>query len=472
MGQGCRNIIASLEPASAGAEQRVIPLLRTRPTQPIGRLASTARFGADGSTPCRATHESPMPHRQPIAATMAPQTDALARRNAALLSIAQALYGISVATIIMIGGIVGFTLSPDKSLSTLPITTFVFGTFISTVPASLFMQRFGRRPGFLIGGFLGLAGLLLAAQAIRLGSFWLFCLATHMCGYYQASAQYYRFAATDTASAEFRPKAISWVLAGGLGAALIAPEIVTRTKEWLSPFLFAGCFLASALVVVAALVVLAFVDIPRAPRGTGKTPSGRPLSEIVRQPKLIAAMIAGTVSYGMMNLVMTATPLAMIACNHTVDDAANAIRWHVVAMYLPSFFTGPLITRFGRTPVLMLGMALLAMSGVVALMGISVMEFTLAMVLLGAGWNFGFIGATALVTDCHQPEERGKVQAMNDLVIFGFVALCSFLSGKLLNQVGWEGVNLVIFPFVALAVLLILVMPRFERAVPVGGPAE
>jgi MFS family permease len=395
-------------------------------------------------------------------------SDAVAKRNALLLSIAQAFYGIAVSTIIMVGGIVGLTLAPDKSLATLPITTFVFGTFVSTVPASLFMQRYGRRPGFLLGSALGLAGMLVAAEAIRLGDFWLFCFATHLCGYYMASAQYYRFAATDTASAEFRPRAISWVLAGGLAAALVAPEIVTRTKDWMSPFVFSGCFLASALCVVAAALALLFIDIPRPPRGEGSRSTGRPLLEILKQPKLIAAIIAGTVSYGMMNLVMTAAPVAMEMCGYTVDQSSNSIRWHVVAMYLPSFFTGPLIARIGRLPVLMLGLGLLAACGVVALMGIEVMNFTIALVLVGAGWNFGYISATALVTDCHTPEERGKVQAANDLIIFGFVALCSLLSGVLLNVVGWSGVNLVIFPLVAIAVILIIIMPRLERSAAPG----
>ena len=387
--------------------------------------------------------------------------DRLAKWNAGVLLVAQSLYGLAVSTIIMVGGLVGLTLSGDKALSTVPITTFVLGTAISTAPTSLFMQRFGRRSGFLVGAILGLLGCLLSAYAIVVADFVLFCLGTHLCGYYQASAQYYRFAAADTASAEFRPKAISWVLAGGLAAAFFAREVVPASKDWLAPYLFAGCFAASAVAVVLATIVLLGVRIPRVlPIAGAARTGGRPLAEVLRQRKFVAAVATGMISYGMMNFVMTATPIAMLDCGLTVEDSAHAISWHVVAMYLPSFFTGPLITRFGREPIVLLGLLLLAGCGVVALMGVDFMNFTIAMVLLGLGWNFGYIGATALVTDCHTPEERGRVQAFNDFMIFGFVALMSFLSGNMLHFFGWHGVNITLLAFIAVATVIILVLPR------------
>jgi MFS family permease len=392
--------------------------------------------------------------------------DRLARRNAAILFVAQSLYGLAVSTVIMVGGIAGQMLAGEAALATVPITAFVLGTALSTAPMSLFMQRFGRRAGFLLGALWGLAGCLIAVYAIVIGSFWLFCLGTHLCGYYQASAGYYRFAAADTASESYRPKAISWVLAGGLAAAFFAREVVPRTQHWLDPYLFAGCFLASAIAVTLAAAVLLFVQIPvvRKAAVAGESASGRPLPEILKDRRLIAAIVTGMIGYGMMNFIMTATPLAMLGCGLSVEESAHAISWHIVGMYLPSFFTGPLIARVGREPVVILGLLLLAGCGVVALSGLSFEHFTLAMVLLGLGWNFAYIGATALVTDSHRPEERGKVQAFNDFVIFGFVAVCSFLSGSLLEHLGWNALNITLLVFVAVATVIVLVLPRLDRA--------
>lgn len=388
--------------------------------------------------------------------------DRLARRNALVLAFAQACYGFTVSTTINFGSYVGATLAPDKSLATLPITTMMVGTFLGTVPTGLVMQRLGRRPGFIIGALSGLAGALLSVHAIEIGSFWLFCLATHLGGYYQASANYYRFAAADTASAAFRPTAISWTLAGGLLSALIAPEILTRTRELWIPY--SASFAAAACAVVLGLIAVSFVAIPRPdPVPVGGIPA-RPLREIVTQPRFLLALAAGTVSYGMMNLVMTATPLAMVACSHTPDDATHAIRWHVLAMYGPSFFTGAVISRFGRERVALIGMAVLALCGVAALMGVSLLHFAIAMIALGLGWNLSYISATAMVTDCHRPSERGKVQAFNDLTVFGFVAICSFLAGTLMAHIGWSGINVAIFPFVGLAALLIVLLPRGTTA--------
>jgi MFS family permease len=391
--------------------------------------------------------------------------DRLAKWNAVILLIAQACYGIAVTLVITLGAVVGHSLADDKSLSTLPITTMMLGTTLAVIPASFFMQRFGRRPGFLLGATSGIGGSLLAYQAIVDGSFWLFCLATHLLGYYQATAGYYRFAAADTASPAFRPKAISYALGGGLVGAILTPEIVRHTND-IYP-LSAACFLAAAASAAFGWLVLLLVRIPKPPLPVKGAPTGRPLLTIIRQPRFLAALAAGAVSYGMMSLVMTSTPLAMVACGFDNIDAAGAIRWHVVAMYLPSFFAGHLIARYGREQIALIGMIILLACGVIALAGLSFMHFTLAMVALGAGWNLSYVAATSIVADSHAPEERGKVQAANELTIFSFVALCSFLSGVLLNHVGWSGINIALFPTIGIAALLVLILPRLKAA-PVG----
>jgi MFS family permease len=395
-----------------------------------------------------------------VATVTGPSDDSLARRNAVILLVAQACYGISVSVLIILGPIVGYALADSKSLATAPITAMMVGTAIAVIPASMFMQRFGRRAGFLIGAAAGIAGGLLAYEAIVIGSFWLFCLAAHLFGYYQATAGYYRFAATDVATPAFRPKAISLALGGGLAGAVLAPEVIRFTDN-LYP-LSAGTYLAAAGSAAIGWLVLMLIRIPRPPQRLPGVSTGRPLLAIMRQPKLLAALAAGAVSYGMMNLVMTSTTLAMQACGFDNVESAGAIRWHVVAMYLPSFFAGHLIARYGRERIALVGLAILLLCGVIALTGVSLMQFTLAMVALGAGWNLSYVAATAIVADSHTAEERGKVQAANELTIFSFVALCSFLSGWLLNHVGWNGVNIALFPTVGLAALLVLILPRLQ----------
>ena len=380
--------------------------------------------------------------------------DGRAKKNVLILFIAQALYGGGTSIMITLGGLVGHQLAVDKGLATLPITTFVLGTALMTVPASMYMKLVGRRLGFMTGAAFGVASGALATYAIFQNSFWLFCLGTFLGGTYQASSMYYRFAATDTASDGFKAKAISWVLAGGIVAAFLGPQLVIYTKALFSPVLFAGSYASATMLSLLALAVVSFIDIPK-PSAERHLEAARPLGTIMRQPRLLIAMFCGMVSFGIMNFVMTATPLAMVACGLTVDDAAFVIQWHIVAMFAPSFFTGHLINRFGKERVIGLGLILLAGCGVVALSGIDLTHFWFALVLLGLGWNFGFVGATALVTDCYRPSERNKVQAANDLCVFGMVAFASFSSGKLLHLVGWDAVAGGLFPFVALAFLLI-----------------
>ena len=384
--------------------------------------------------------------------------DRRTRRNVAILSIAQALYMTGAAIQITISGLVGYSLADDKSLATFPVTAYVLGTLISTIPASMFMRHVGRRRGFQVGALMGLASALLAVYAIFQSSFWLFCFALMLTGMYQAFSQYYRFAAADTASEEFRPKAISWVLLGGLVAAVVGPQIVIHTKDAFAPVMYAGAFAASAVAAFICVLVVSLVDIPKAPATSLDGEPPRPLRVILGQRKLKIAIFSGMVSYASMSFVMTATTLAMVASNHSVESAAFAIQWHVLAMFVPSFFTGNLITRFGREPIILFGLMLLGCAGLVAVSGFALWQYNLSLILLGLGWNFGYIGSSTLVTDCHRPEERNKVQAVNEFMVFGLVAVASFSSGKLLHEVGWATLTISYLPLVALAGGLVLML--------------
>lgn len=390
--------------------------------------------------------------------------DDRARRNTVFLAAAHALYGMHAVLVITSGGLIGQMLSADKSLATVPITTFVTGTACCTVPASFFMRRVGRRIGFLTGATLGFSGAMLAIYAIYVQSFLLFCTATFLTGGYQAFSQYYRFAAADVASESFKSKAIAWVLVGGLFAAILGPISIILTKSALDPVLFAGSYVAAGAFALIAMAVLCFVDIPL-PRNASVAGDVRPLGVILRQPRLVVAILCGMVTYGMMNLVMTASPLAMVACGFSIDSAAWVIQWHVLAMYIPSFFTGHLINRFGKEKIIAAGMIMLIGCGAAALSGIGIGNFGLALILLGLGWNFGFVGATALVTDCYRPSERNKVQAVNDFCVFGMVAGASFASGKLLHLIGWDAIAWSVFPLCALILVMIGWMALNRRRV-------
>ncbi len=387
------------------------------------------------------------------AATAAPD-DALARRNALVLAIAQALGGSSTTITFALGGLVGHYLADDKSLATLPVSCSVLGTAFATIGASWLTRHIGRRPGFIVGAGIGIAGSVLAVQAILTASFWLFCVATVLTGAYHAFIQLYRFAAADTASELFKPKAISWVLAGGVAAGVIGPQMVIFTRDLLAPVAFAGAFVAQGAIGLLAVAVLLFVRIPVPPKAS-VTGHGRPILEIIAQPRFATAAICGIASYALMSLVMTAAPLAMIGCDHTVSDAALGIQWHVIAMFAPSFFTGHLIARFGKESVMASGLVMLAGCGVVALMGLDLVHFWGALILLGIGWNFAFVGATAMVTDTYRAEERNKVQGTNDFLVFAFVAAASFISGKMLDTVGWEVINMALFPITGVCLVLL-----------------
>ncbi len=379
--------------------------------------------------------------------------DILARRNALVLAIASGLAGANASVVFATAGIAGHSLSSTPALATLPASTFVFGIMLATLPVAFAARRFGRRAIFMVGNIAGAFAGILAAVAIYVASFPLFCLGTALAGTYQAVVQTYRYAAADTATPAFRPKAIAWVLTGGVAAAFIGPQLVIWTKELMLPYLFMASFLGQAAVaLVAILATHRFEDQP-AQEVRGGTQ--RPFGVILRQPRLLVAVLCGTMAQALMNFIMTAAPLAMIQCGHSIVEATLGIQWHIIAMFAPSFYTGTLIQRFGKERMVMAGMAILILCGIVNLMGISVMHFWISLVLLGVGWNFAYIGATAMVTDCHTPSERAKVQGFNDFTIFGVTTFGSLLAGYLLAKVGWSTINGALMP---VAVLCIVVM--------------
>jgi MFS family permease len=386
--------------------------------------------------------------------------DARARSNVARLAAAQALTGANSAVIFATGSIVGATLAPDVSFATVPISVYVVGLAFGTLPTGAISRAYGRRAAFMIGTGCGVLTGLLAAFAILRGSFGLFCAATFLGGLYGAVSQSYRFAAADGASAAYRPKAVSWVMAGGVFAGVLGPQLVQWTMDVWPPYLFAFSFAAQAVVALIAMAVVAGVDAPKP--AAADLGGGRPLFEIARQPRFVAAAICGVVSYSMMNLVMTSAPLAMKMCGLALSDSNFGIQWHIVAMYGPSFFTGALIARFGAPRIVAIGLALEAAAASIGLSGVTALHFWLVLVVLGVGWNFGFIGASALVLETHRPQERNKVQAFNDFLVFGVMALGSFSSGQLLANYGWSAVNLVVFPpvFLGLAVLGLAALAR------------
>ena len=385
--------------------------------------------------------------------------DRITRSNVLRLATAQALAGANAAVIFATGAIIGSTLAPDPAWATVPVSVFVVGMALGTLPAGLIARRHGRRAAFMAGGTAGMMAGLIGAWALMAGSFWLYCVATLCAGMYASVVQSFRFAVADGVDPAVRPRALSWVMAGGVFAGVIGPQLVTYTMNLRPDALFAASYLAQALVAVVAMLVLSGVNLPRPAANAAR---GRPLGDIVRQRSFIVAALCGVVSYSLMNLVMTSAPLAMRLCGLPLTASNTALQWHVVAMYGPSFFTGSLITRFGAPRVVTAGLTLLSAAAVVGLSGITVPHFTLGLILLGLGWNFGFVGASAMVLDSHRPEERTRVQSCNDFLVFGTMAVGSFSSGQLLQVWGWGAVNWVVFPPVALVLAVLLFSGRLR----------
>jgi len=359
------------------------------------------------------------------------------------------------------GSIVGAALAPSISLATVPLSMYVAGLAAGTLPTGMISRAYGRRVAFIVGTACGTCTGLLGALAILHDSFVLFCFATFLGGLYGSVSQSYRFAAADGASPALRPKAVSWVMAGGVFAGVLGPQLVQWTMDVWSPYLFAFSFVVQAAVALVAMAILAGVDAP--PPAPADLHRGRPLLEIARQPRFIAAALCGVIAYPTMNLVMTSAPLAMKMCGLSLSDSNFGIQWHIVAMYGPSFFTGALIARFGAPKVVAAGLLLEACGAVIGLAGITAMHFWATLIVLGVGWNFGFVGASALVLETHRAEERNKVQAFNDFLVFGMMAVGSFSSGQLLANYGWAAVNWVVFPPVALGISVLLLVSFAKR---------
>jgi predicted MFS family arabinose efflux permease len=381
--------------------------------------------------------------------------DRLAKRNALVLAVTQALAGGNNSVLVATAGIVGIMLAPDKGLATLPISFLALGTWAGTLPMGVLARRLGRRNALQIGTVSGVLTGLICCVAVLQGSFLLFNIGAVFSGFYASAHQSYRFAAADTASEAFRPKAISWVLLGGVLAGIVGPQLVIATKELWPPYLFAATYIGQSALALLAAGVLMFLSIPKPPPRS-EVGDGRPLAEIAKEPRFIVAVVCGVASYSMMNLVMTSAPLAMVMCNHSITDATLGLQWHVLGMYAPSFITGSLIARFGVERITALGLAIIIVAAMIGIAGISLWHFWSALALLGVGWNFAFIGATTMVTACHRPNERNKVQAFNDFLVFGSMAIGSFSSGMLLANFGWATVNEVVFPVVLAAGALLL----------------
>jgi MFS family permease len=391
-----------------------------------------------------------------------------ARRNALLLSAAAAFSGAIPIVNISLGGLAGiYLLDTDKSLATLPVSGFNVGVALGTIPAAMLMRRVGRRAGFLSGASVAIFGGLIAGYAVLAGSFALFAFGLLTIGFSSAFSQQYRFAAADVGSPGFRARAISWVLTGGIAAAVIGPQTVILTRNLLSPIPFAGSFFSIGILALVAIVLLSQLDgDARQPPTATAQAGGRSLGQIARQPRFVVAIVCSIGSYALMSLLMTAAPMAMVGCGLSQESAALGIQWHVMAMFGPSYITGHLIARYGKELVIAIGMGLLALCAAVAITGLNLANFWLALILLGVGWNFSFIGATAMLTETYRPEERSTVQGLNDFLVFGSVAVASLFSGGLYATIGWERLNLYVFPVVALcaAALAVAVLLRRRRA--------
>jgi MFS family permease len=390
----------------------------------------------------------------------------IAVRNVAVLVAAQAILGAQMPMIFVIGGLAGAMLTSNPCLATLPISFIVFGSMTTAPWISPFMQRNGRRAGFFIGALAGALGALVAAYGLSVGSFPILLAGSYLTGIYMSAQGFYRFAATDMASEAFRPKAISYVMAGGLLSAIMGPQLNKLVQDaYAVPFL--GSYLTVAALNIGGMFLFFGLKLPK---GTSNEPLAKPLPsrskrELLRDPRIIVAIICAMVSYALMNLVMTSTPLAVVGCGYTVDNANDIVSAHVLAMFAPSFFTGHLISRFGVEKIMAIGLTILGAAGIAALLGVqfadadapSLLSFYAGLILLGLGWNFGFIGATTMLSNTHPPGERGVVQGMNDMVVFGFVTIASLASGGLMNCSGgspiegWTAVNIAMVPFLVLA---------------------
>ncbi len=417
--------------------------------------------------------------------------DRRAKRNVIVLVLAQAILGAQMPMIFVIGGLAGGMLTTNPCLATLPISFIVFGSMTTAPWLSPLMQRRGRRFGFFLGAISGAIGALVAAYGLYLGSFTILLMGSFLTGIYMSAQGFYRFAATDTASDTFRPKAISYVMAGGLLAAIVGPQLNKLVQEaFVVPFL--GTYLAVAALNLVGMMLFFALDLPKGnlnePAPVNTAPA-RSRAALLRDPQILVAIICGMVAYSLMNLVMTSTPLAVVGCGYTTNNANDIVSAHVLAMFVPSFFTGHLIARFGVEKILAAGLVILTGAGLAAILGVQMgavttppadpsfsglINFYLVLILLGVGWNFGFIGATTMLAGAHASSERGVVQGMNDMIVFGMVTVASLASGGLMNcsggtpVEGWTAVNLAMLPFLILAGGALIWLVMRPRTAPVG----
>ena len=392
------------------------------------------------------------------------------RRNVLILAVAQGLFMTTQSMGIATTPLAGYALlGPDKSLATLPIFLNHAGIMLMTIPASLLMGRIGRRAGFTIGAVLAIVFGLIATYAIWTQSFTLLCVSALLQGFAAAFAWYYRFAAADISPGSFKPKAISYVMAGGIAAGVLGPELAKHTVDWFAPITFMGVYVGITVVGVLSTLLMQLLSIPP-PTVEDRAGGGRPLSEIARQPAFVTALISSMCGYGVMTLVMSATPLAMLACGFQFGHSATVIQLHIVAMFLPSFFTGHLIGRFGVLPIIATGALIQVGCAVVNLMGIELWNFALANVLVGLGWNFTFVGGSSLLTSTYRPSERSRVQAAHDFLVYATTATAAAASGFMQQQAGWAIINLTALPLMGAVMLATawLAMKQRRQATPSG----
>ena len=385
-----------------------------------------------------------------------------AKRNVSILTVAQSILGSAAPLSFSVGGLAGFQLlGADKSLATTPLTGFNVGVALGAIVAAAASRFLGRRESFMVGALMGAIGGAVAALALFRSEFWLFAFGLMLIGLSGGFTQKIRFAAADASPSFYKGKAISWILAGGIVSAIVGPQLAIWLKDWMEPVTFAGAFMGLVPLMLLAIVVLSFLKLPDTSSKTAGSEPARPLREIVMTQRFVTGMICGISSYALMTFMMTGAPLAMVVgCGLSSDLATLGIQWHVIAMFAPSFFTGMLITRFGTEKVVAAGLLILMSCAIVAHMGVELWNFWAALILLGIGWNFGFIGATAIVASSYRPHEADKVQGFHDIILFGTVALSSFSSGKVFTAYGWSFMNLVIWPVTIVCLVLVLLQMR------------
>jgi predicted MFS family arabinose efflux permease len=384
------------------------------------------------------------------------------KRNVFLLATCQALFMTCTSGVIATSALVGVSLASNSGFATVPLACQFGAGMLATIPASLYMKRFGRKAGFLTGTALGICGVLLSTYAILAGSLVMFCLGSILFGSFAGFSRYFRFAAAEAASADYRSKAISLVLAGGVVAAVTGPTLARATVDLFSPVLFAGTYASLAVVQVAIIGVVLMIRLPPQDEEE-RTGATRPLIEIIRQPIFIVALLGATISYAVMSFLMSITPVAMKEHHFDFTDSTFVIQGHILGMYLPAFFTGHLIARFGVLEIMLAGACLLVSCVCINLAGTSFLNFFFALALVGVGWNFLFVGATTLLTDCCTPAEKAKTQGFNEFIVFGTIAVGTLTSGTVQHSFGWSGVNYVVLPMIVLVFAVTIWLWRLQR---------